>query len=170
MPISTLNLPPHGESNWDTKLNAAFETLRVAHNVLEADVAALGSGGGAVTSVAGKTGVVTLVAADVAGVATSSAVAAKYTLPSGGVPLSDLAGPVQTSLGRADTAIQSINLANVPAGYRHTVTRVGGNWPTRASITNRSDIILVWKGILPAPTIDSTYALANQDEYIQVGT
>ena len=38
--------------------------------------------------------------------ATVSQVNAKYTKPSGGIPKSDLASSVQTSLGKADTAFQ----------------------------------------------------------------
>lgn len=52
--------------------------------------------------------------------ATTSAVNAKYTKPSGGIPKSDLASAVQTSLGKADTALQSHqSLANY-------VTKTGG--------------------------------------------
>lgn len=40
-------------------------------------------------------------------------IAAKYTKPSSGIPASDLASAVQTSLGRADSALQS-----VPSTYR----------------------------------------------------
>jgi len=39
--------------------------------------------------------------------ATAAEVAAKYTKPSTGIPASDLASAVQTSLGKADTAIQA---------------------------------------------------------------
>lgn len=39
--------------------------------------------------------------------ATTSQVNAKYTKPSGGIPKTDLASSVQTSLGKADTALQS---------------------------------------------------------------
>ena len=53
-------------------------------------------GGGAVKSVNGKTGVVVLDAEDVGA----------YTKPSGGIPKTDLATAVQTSLGKADTAYQ----------------------------------------------------------------
>lgn len=53
-------------------------------------------GGGAVKSVNGKTGVVVLDADDVGA----------YTKPSGGIPKTDLASTVQTSLGKADTAYQ----------------------------------------------------------------
>ena len=38
---------------------------------------------------------------------------AKYSKPSGGIPKTDLAGAVQTSLGKADSALQS-----VPSTYR----------------------------------------------------
>ena len=54
------------------------------------------AGGGAVKSVNGKTGVVVLDADDVGA----------YTKPSGGIPKTDLATAVQTSLGKADTAYQ----------------------------------------------------------------
>ena len=39
--------------------------------------------------------------------------AGTYSKPSGGIPASDLASAVQTSLGKADTALQS-----VPSTYR----------------------------------------------------
>lgn len=58
-----------------------------------------------VQSVNNKTGAVTLTAADVG--------AGTYSKPSGGIPKSDLASAVQTSLGKADTALQS-----VPSTYR----------------------------------------------------
>jgi hypothetical protein len=58
-----------------------------------------------VQSVNGKTGAVVLNAADVG--------AGTYSKPSGGIPASDLASAVQTSLGKADTALQS-----VPSTYR----------------------------------------------------
>jgi hypothetical protein len=73
-----------------------------------------------VASVAGKTGVVTLVKADVGlgsvdntsdvgkpvSTAQATAIGLKYTLPGAGVPKTDLAAAVQTSLGVADTAYQ----------------------------------------------------------------
>ena len=58
-----------------------------------------------VTSVNSKTGAVTLTASDVG--------AGTYSKPSGGIPKTDLASAVQTSLGKADTALQS-----VPSTYR----------------------------------------------------
>lgn len=57
-----------------------------------------------VTSVNGKTGAIVLKASDVSGT---------YSKPSSGIPKSDLAEVVQTSLGKADTALQSSDLAQV---------------------------------------------------------
>ena len=56
-------------------------------------------GSGAVESVNGQTGTVVLDASDVG--------AGTYSKPSGGIPKNDLASAVQTSLGKADTALQS---------------------------------------------------------------
>ena len=64
-----------------------------------------GSGGGAVESVNGKTGVVVLTASDVG--------AGTYSKPSGGIPKTDLAAAVQTSLGKADTALQAAPVSSV---------------------------------------------------------
>jgi len=62
-------------------------------------------GGGAVKSVNGKTGVVVLDADDVGA----------YTKPTGGIPKTDLASAVQTSLGKADSAYQKPS-GGIPAG------------------------------------------------------
>ena len=56
-----------------------------------------------VTSVNTKTGAVTLSASDVGA----------YVKPSGGIPKTDLASAVQTSLGKADTALQSAPVTSV---------------------------------------------------------
>lgn len=45
--------------------------------------------------------------------ATQSEVNAKYTKPSGGIPKTDLASAVQTSLSKADTALQSADIADL---------------------------------------------------------
>ena len=47
--------------------------------------------------------------------ATKTSVNAKYTKPSSGIPESDLASAVQTSLGKANTALQSVPLATSSA-------------------------------------------------------
>lgn len=88
-------------------------------------------GGGAVSSVNGKTGAVVLDAEDVGAkpasytapvdsvngqtgaVALDASDVGAYEKPAGGIPKTDLATDVQTSLGKADTALQT-----VPATYR----------------------------------------------------
>lgn len=53
-------------------------------------------------------------------------VSAKYSKPSGGIPASDLTSAVQTSLGKADTAVQQVTVG----------TTTTGNAGTNASVTN----------------------------------
>ena len=71
-----------------------------------------GGGGGAVDSVNGKTGAVTLTASDVGaataaqGAKADTATQGGYIKPGAGIPKTDLATAVQTSLGKADTALQ----------------------------------------------------------------
>ena len=74
-----------------------------------------GGGGGAVNSVNGQTGDVVLAAVDVSALPndTTAADLGAYVKPSGGIQASDLASAVQTSLGKADSALQS-----VPSTYR----------------------------------------------------
>lgn len=74
-----------------------------------------GGGGGAVNSVNGQTGDVVLDAEDVGALPddTTAADLGAYVKPSGGIPASDLASAVQTSLDKADSALQS-----VPSTYR----------------------------------------------------
>lgn len=62
-------------------------------------------GGGAVSSVNGMTGAVVLTASDVG--------AGTYSKPTGGIPKTDLASAVQTSLGLADTALQTAPVTSV---------------------------------------------------------
>lgn len=71
-----------------------------------------------VTSVNGQTGAVVLDASDVG--------AGTYSKPSGGIPASDLASAVQTSLGKADTALQTAPVASV-AGKTGVVTLDAGD-------------------------------------------
>lgn len=70
------------------------------------DVGALPSSTEFVSSVNGQSGAVT-------GLATTSEVNAKYTKPSDGIPKSDLAVSVQTSLDKADTALQKAPVTSV---------------------------------------------------------
>lgn len=86
-----------------------------------------GGGGGAVDSVNGKTGAVVLDAEDVGALPDSTTIpdettvagwgftknTGTYSKPSGGIPATDLAAAVQTSLGKADTALQTAPVTSV---------------------------------------------------------
>lgn len=82
------------------KLTAGTNITIDANNVISA---AGGSGGGAVDSVNGKTGTVVLTASDLGA----------YVKPTNGIPKTDLASAVQTSLNKADTALQSAPVTSV---------------------------------------------------------
>lgn len=73
------------------------------------------SGGGAVDSVNGQTGTVILDANDVGALpdTTTAADLGAYVKPIGGIPKTDLASAVQTSLGKADTALQTAPVTSV---------------------------------------------------------
>jgi hypothetical protein len=100
----------------------AGANITIVNNVISATG---GQGGGAVDSVNGKTGVVVLDAEDVGALPDSTVIPTKvsdlindegfgtYSLPSGGIPVTDLASSVQTSLGKADTALQSAPVTSV---------------------------------------------------------
>jgi hypothetical protein len=94
------------------KLTAGTNITIDANNVISA---AGGSGGGAVDSVNGKTGVVVLDADDVGALpdTTTASDIGAYVKPSSGIPKTDLASAVQTSLGKADTALQSAPVTSV---------------------------------------------------------
>lgn len=83
-----------------------------------------------VQSVNGKTGTVVLSASDVG--------AGTYSKPSGGIPKSDLASAVQTSLGKADTALQSAPVTSVNGQTGDVTVDV----PTKTSdLTNDSGFL-----------------------------
>lgn len=94
------------------KLTAGANITIDANNVISASG---GEGGGAVDSVNGKTGVVVLDAEDVGALpdSTTASDLGAYVKPTGGIPKSDLASAVQTSLGKADTALQSAPVTSV---------------------------------------------------------
>ena len=98
-----------------------------------------GGGGGAVNSVNGQTGDVVLAAVDVSALPndTTAADLGAYVKPSGGIPASDLASAVQTSLGKADSAYQKPSggipaadlasgvIPSVPSAYTSTPSPLG---------------------------------------------
>jgi hypothetical protein len=89
-------------------------------------------GGGAVDSVNGQTGAVVLDASDVGALpdSTTASDLGAYVKPTGGIPKTDLASAVQTSLGKADTALQtavtSFNGSTGAVTYTAPVTSVNG--------------------------------------------
>lgn len=110
-------------------LDARIAAVETANTVIQAEVeshderieALEQGGGGAVKSVNGQTGAVVLGAADVGALPADtpipgayddteirSLISGKYTKPSGGIPKTDLASAVKTSLGKADTALQAL--------------------------------------------------------------
>lgn len=76
---------------------------------------------------------------------------------------------VNTSAIGAANGIASLDgttklpISQLPAGATISVLKSGGSWPVRP--TARTDIIVRWKGASPGPTIDSTYALDNVDDW-----
>lgn len=71
---------------------------------------------------------------------------AKYTKPSGGIPKTDLASAVQTSLGKADTALQT-----------HQDISGKANKPTTSTFT-----------LLASGWTDNTYALGYTDSNLEI--
>ena len=99
-------------------LNTKQGTLTAGANItIDANnvISASGGGGGAVDSVNGKTGVVVLDADDVGALpdTTTASDLGAYVKPSSGIPKTDLASAVQTSLDKADTALQTAPVTSV---------------------------------------------------------
>jgi hypothetical protein len=111
--------------------------------------------GGAVSSVAGRTGAVVLTASDV-GLAnvdnTSDA-----SKPVSSATQTALNTKISSSLVNAANGVAGLDasvllpVALLPAGSTLTVQKSGGTWPARP--TSRSDITVQWKGADPSPTI-----------------
>jgi hypothetical protein len=76
-------------------------------------------------------------------------IAAKYSLPGGGIPEADLASAVQTKLN--STGSGTMTIANAPAGAVFSAYKSGSAWPARPS--SRTDITIFWIGVAPAPAI-----------------
>ena len=92
------------------------------------------SAGGSVDSVNGQTGTVVLDADDVGALpdTTTAADLGAYVKPSGGIPKTDLSATVQTSLGKADTALQTAPVTSVN-GQTGAVTLSIPTVPTNVS-------------------------------------
>lgn len=117
----------------------------------------------------------------------NDAIAAKYTKPSGGIPKSDLAAAVQTSLSKADTALQShqsltnLGIGNVKNydqskaikgivrnGLTFTFTCLDGTTGTftqQDSNTTYGEATTSVSGLMSAADKEKLDGLGNQTEY-----
>ena len=99
-----------------------------------------------VTSVNSQTGAVSITR--------SSLGAGTYSKPSGGIPKTDLASAVQTSLGKADTALQSAPVSSVD-GKTGTVTVLpsGGSSGQVLQKSSSTDYAVEWATVQSAPEV-----------------
>lgn len=121
--LSTNDFTSADKAKLDGIESGAQKNTVTSVNGMTGDVVVETSGGGAVDSVNGETGAVVLDASDVGALPADTPIPAAvteqtvagwgftkntgtYSKPSGGIPASDLATAVQTSLGKADTALQ----------------------------------------------------------------
>ena len=109
------------------------------------------SGGGAVSSVNGKTGAVTLVPGDISGFATVATTGA----------YNDLSGKPAAAIPLTSQATWPI----VPAATTATVDYNTGSSSYPARPTNRTDIVVRWRGPV-APTVGGSGAVDNVDEWV----
>jgi hypothetical protein len=98
--MTRLPAPGGDDGTWGDILNAYLEVSHNADGTLASNTVA--------TSQI-QTGAVTNTQLDSPTQTTLASVASKYTKPGGGIPKTDLASSVQTSLGSADSSVQSVN-------------------------------------------------------------
>ena len=87
--------------------------------------------------------------------ATQTALAAKYSKPADGIPATDLAAAVQTSLGKADTALQTAPVTSVN-GQTGNVALVAEDIPTANLGNVGADLAALYQG--KADAADLRYA------------
>lgn len=108
-------------------------------------------------------------AQDTIDAAQDSAITAKYTKPNGGIPKSDLASTVQTSLEKADTALQSVPPEYVTENW---VTNKGyGTYSKPTSGIPKSDLASavqtsLGKADTALQSVPSTYRTASAQDII----
>lgn len=86
-----------------------------------------------------------------------------YSKPSGGIPKTDLASAVQTSLGKADSAVQSITLSGAVTG---TATVTSGAATIVTTLANSG----VTAGTYSAVTVNAKGLVTAGAQFIEVGT
>ncbi len=82
--------------------------------------------------------------------------AGTYSKPSGGIPKSDLASAVQTSLGKADTALQA---ANIDQSLSDQSSNPVANWVLEGAISH-----------LYSDKLDKSQGVAHAGEFCVVGS
>lgn len=92
---------------------------------------------------------------------------AKYDKPSGGIPKTDLASAVQTSLGKADTALQSFTETDptVPSHVKNITSTDISNWNGKqAAITSSNKLAYsLISGTPTIPTVNNATLTINQN-------
>lgn len=81
------------------------------------------------------------------------------------VTLSDAIGPYLA--GAAPRGGGSVTYETVPPGSTFTIDRSGGAWPARP--TTRTDVIIRWRGVAPAPSLvtSGTAGMYASDEFVE---
>lgn len=131
-------------------------------------------GVGAIVSVNGQTGAVVLTAANVSAAPTTRTITAGTGLTGGGdlsanrtiaATFGSTAGTISEGNHTHDAAgittgtlsssrLPSIPISLQPAGSNITVFKTAGVWPARP--TSRTDIVVIWNGLDPSPSIVSS--------------
>lgn len=99
--------------------------------------------------------------------ATTAQVNAKYTKPESGIPKSDLAEDVKTSLGKADTAVQSDDLSVYAKKAELATVATSGSYndlsnkPTNYVTTDTEQEITGKKTVVTPPDADDSTQIAN---------
>ena len=98
--MTRLPIPGSDDGTWGDILNAYLEVSHASDGTLNSNV---------VGTSQLQDNAVTNAKLDIPTQTTIASVASKYTKPAGGIPSTDLSGAVQTSLGKADSAEQTVN-------------------------------------------------------------
>lgn len=188
--IAWLNHASLSSGTDDTYANFLARTSEVLPGALISGSTG-GSGGngtgGAVASVNGKTGDVTLTKANIGlgnvdntadtakpiSTAQAQAIAAKYTKPGTGVPKTDLETAVQASLGKADSALQSVTKATVGLGNVDNTADAAKPVSTAQAAALATKADLDSGGKIPAAQlpsyVDDVLEFANSTAFPQTG-
>ncbi len=85
----------------------------------------------------------------------------KYSKPSGGIPKSDLASTVQTSLGKADTALQSHQSVSLASGTNNGTVKLTVNGTATDNIAVKGLAAAAYKGVDTAVTASSSNVVTS---------